>query len=90
MVGINLDQMARLGKKSAPLTIAQHKRNMADLHVAAGRFKLGTKTMDDKTRRKRRAEDKEIEKANKKVMEHAATLNKVQAISRGLNKQPHE
>jgi hypothetical protein len=41
------------------------------------------------TRKKRRAEEKEIEKANKKVMDYTATLNKVQAI-RALNKQPHK
>ena len=38
---------------------------------------------------KRRAEEKESEKANKKVMYYTAALNKVQAI-RALNKQEHE
>ena len=58
--------------------------------MAAGRFKLGTEALDDMTTRmKRRAEEKESEKANKKVLNYTATLNKVQAI-RALNKQEHE
>ena len=61
----------------------------AGLLVAAGRFKLVTEALDDMTRMKRRAEEKQSEKANKKVMNYTATLNKVQAI-RALNKQEHE
>ena len=57
--------------------------------MAAGRFKLGTEALDDMTRMKRRAEEKESEKANKKVMYYTAALNKVQAI-RALNEQEHE
>jgi hypothetical protein len=38
VVGINLDQMAH---QLALLAIAQNKRYKAELHVAAGRFKLG-------------------------------------------------
>ena len=49
MVGINLDQMAC---QLALLVIAQNKRYIAGLHVAAGRFKLGTEALDDMTRRK--------------------------------------
>ena len=77
VVGINLDQMAC---QLALLAIAQNKRNMAGLHVAAGRFKLGTEALDDMTRMKRRAEEKESEKANKKAMDYTAALNNVQAI----------
>ena len=57
--------------------------------MAAGRFKLGTEALDDMTRMKRRAEERESEKANKKVLDYTAALNKVQAI-RALNKQEHE
>ena len=57
--------------------------------MAAGRFKLGTEALDDMTRMKRRAEEKESEKANKKVMDYTAALNKMQEI-RALNKQEHE
>ncbi len=53
---------------------------MAGLHVEAGHFNLGTEALDDMTRRKRRAEEKETEKANKKVMDYTTTFNKVQAI----------
>ena len=35
--------------------------------MVAGRFKLGTDALDDMTRKKRRAEEKEIENVNKKV-----------------------
>ena len=50
------------------MAIAQNKRYMAGLHhVVAGRFKLGTDALDDMTRKKRRAEEKEIENVNKKV-----------------------
>ena len=88
--GINLDQMARQRKESALWAITQNKRYTAGLLVAAGRFKLGTEALDDMTTRmKRRAEEKESEKANKKVMNYTATLNKVQAI-RALNKQEHK
>ena len=85
--GINLDQMARHRKESALWAIVKNKRYTAGHHVAAGRFKAGTETMDNTTRMKRRAEEKESEKANKKVMNYTATLNKVQAI-RALDKQP--
>ena len=57
--------------------------------MAAGRFKLGTEALDDMTRRKRRVEEKESEKASVKIMDYTTTLNKVQAI-RALNKQEHE
>ena len=87
--GINLDQMGHQRKESALWAIAQNKRYTAGLLVAAGRFKLGTEALDDMTRMKRRAEEKESEKANKKIMDYTAALNKVQAI-RVLNKQEHE
>ena len=57
--------------------------------MAAGRFKLGTEALDDMTRSKRRAEEKESEKATKKVMDYTAILNEVQAI-RAISKQPHK
>jgi len=87
--GINLDQMGRQRKESALWALAQNKRYTAGLLVAAGRFKLGTEALDDITRMKRRAEEKESEKTNKKGMNYTATLNKAQAI-RALNKQEHE
>ena len=52
-------------------------------------FMWRLEALDDMTRMKRRAEEKESEKANKKVMDYTAALNKVQAI-RALNKQKHE
>ena len=52
-------------------------------------FMWRLEALDDMTRMKRRAEEKDCEKANKKVMNYTATLNKVQAI-RALNKQEHE
>ena len=52
-------------------------------------FMWRLEALDDMTRMKRRAEENDCEKANKKVMNYTATLNKVQAI-RALNKQEHE
>ena len=52
-------------------------------------FMWRLEALDDMTRMKRRAEEKESEKANKKVMDYTVALNKVQAI-RALNKQKHE
>ena len=59
------------------MAIAQYKRYTTGLYVAAGRFKLGTETLHDMTRRKRGVEEKESEKANKKLMDYTTTLNKV-------------
>ena len=69
--------------------LRQNKRYVAGLHVAAGRFKLGLEALDNMTRRKTRAKEKEIEKAKMKVMDYTITFKKVQAI-RVLNKQSHE
>jgi hypothetical protein len=66
--------MGRQQKESALWAIAQNKRYKAGLLVAAGRFKLGMEALDDMTRMKRGAEEKESEKANKKVMNYTATL----------------
>jgi hypothetical protein len=63
--------MARQRKESALLAISQNKSFMAAIHVAAGRIKMGTEALDhDMTRMKRSAEEKESEKANKKVMHY--------------------
>ena len=81
--GINLDQMARQQKETALWAIAQNKRYTAELLVAAGRFKLGTEALDDMTRIKRRAEERESEKANKKVMDYTAALLEQGASDQG-------
>jgi hypothetical protein len=86
--GINLDDLARQRKETALQAIAQNKRYTAGLHVAAGRFKLGTETLEDMTRRKRMAEERESEKSNKKLQDHNTLRDKIQAI-RALNKEPH-
>ena len=64
MVGINLDQMAC---QLALLAIAQNKRYMAGLHVAAGRFKLGTEALDDMTRRKEEQSRRRVRKRIRKL-----------------------
>jgi len=64
VVGTNLDQMAC---QLALLAIAQNKRNMAGLHVAAGRFKLGTEALDDMTRRKEEQSRRRVRKRIRKL-----------------------
>ena len=62
----------------------------AGLHVAAGLFKLGMEALlDNMTSRKRRAQKKNSESGNKKLMDYTTTLNKVQAI-RAFNKHSHK
>ena len=64
VVGINLDQMAC---QLALLAIAQNKRYMAGLHVAAGRFKLRTEALDDMTRRKEEQSRRRVRKRIRKL-----------------------
>ena len=62
----------------------------AGLHVAAGLFKLGMEALlDNMTSRKRRAQKKNSESGNKKLMDYTTTLNKVQAI-RAFSKHSHK